>query len=69
MSQDPAFARFIVIQLVRWSGVAMVLVGLMIIVGKIDLPRIAGVVLAAAGLVEAMLMPLLLSRRWKTPPE
>ena len=61
--------RFIVIQLVRISGVAMVLLGLMVMTGRIDWPREAGFVLAAAGLFEALLAPLLLSRKWKTPSE
>jgi len=61
--------RFIVIQIVRISGVAMVLVGLLVMTGRIDLPREAGFVLAAAGLFEALLAPLLLSRKWKTPSE
>ena len=61
--------RFIVIQIVRLSGVAMVLVGLLVMTGRIDWPREAGLVLAAAGLFEALLAPLLLSRKWKTPPQ
>lgn len=61
--------RFIVIQIVRLSGVAMVLIGLLVMTGRIDLPREAGFVLAAVGLFEALLAPLLLSRKWKTPSE
>lgn len=61
--------RFIVIQIVRLSGVAMVLVGLLVMTGRIDWPREAGFVLATAGLFEALLAPLLLSRKWKTPSE
>lgn len=47
----------------------MVLVGLLVMTGRIDWPREAGFVLAAAGLFEALLAPLLLSRKWKTPSE
>ncbi len=61
--------RFIIIQLVRISGVALVLIGLLVMNGRINLPREAGFVLAAAGLFEAMLAPLLLARKWKTPPQ
>lgn len=61
--------RFIVIQIVRLGGVAMVVVGLLVMTGRIDWPREAGFVLAAAGLFEALLAPLLLSRKWKTPSE
>lgn len=71
MSDNDTLARnrFIVIQIVRLGGVAMVLVGLMVMTGKLDWPREAGFVLAAAGLLEALLAPLLLSRKWKTPSE
>ncbi len=61
--------RFIAIQLVRIGGVAMVLLGLLVMNGRIDWPREAGFVLAALGLFEALLAPLLLSRKWKTPAE
>ncbi|MEY4239139.1 MAG: hypothetical protein RL339_1740 [Pseudomonadota bacterium] len=71
MSDNDTLARnrFIVIQIVRLGGVAMVLVGLMVMTGKLDWPREAGFVLAAVGLLEALLAPLLLSRKWKTPSE
>jgi len=68
-SDQQARNRFIVIQIVRLSGVAMVLVGLLVMTGRIDWPREAGFALAAAGLFEALLAPLLLSRKWKTPAE
>ena len=61
--------RFIAIQFVRLGGVAMVLLGLLVMNGRIDWPREAGFVLAALGLFEALLAPLLLSRKWKTPAE
>ena len=61
--------RFIAIQLVRIGGVAMVLLGLLVMNGRIDWPREAGFVLAALGLFEALLAPLLLSRKWNPPAE
>lgn len=61
--------RFIAIQFVRLGGVAMVLLGLLVMNGRIDWPREVGFVLAALGLFEALLAPLLLSRKWKTPAE
>jgi type IV secretory pathway VirB2 component (pilin) len=61
--------RFIVIQIVRISGVAMVLLGLLVMTGRIDWPRELGYILAVVGMFEALLFPLLLSRRWKSPSE
>ena len=67
MSDDPARARFFVIQLLRLSGVAFVLLGLAILNGAIALPEIAGYALLAVGLGDALVAPILLARRWKTP--
>lgn len=64
---DPAKARWMIIQVVRLTGVAMVLFGILIMAGRIDLPKVAGTVLALVGLVEALVLPLVLARAWKTP--
>lgn len=69
MSGDPAKARFIVIQLARWCGVALVLLGMMAIDGKVALPSLAGYGFAIVGLAAAFVLPTLLARRWKTPPQ
>jgi hypothetical protein len=68
MNDDPAKARFFVIQALRLSGVVLVLVGLAIVNGAIALPEIVGYVLVAAGIGDAFIAPVLLARRWKTPP-
>jgi hypothetical protein len=68
MSADPAKARFIVIQVLRWSGLALVLFGLLIINRRIDLPEEAGYALFLVGLVDALIMPSVLARLWKSPP-
>lgn len=59
--------RFTIIQLVRLTGVAMVFAGLLAIAGRIGLPREAGYVLFVVGLFDAMLLPVLLTRNWKSP--
>lgn len=68
MNDDPARARFYAIQAMRWIGMALAVVGIMAIYGKIDLPREAGAALFLAGLACALIVPTLLARRWKTPP-
>jgi len=68
MADDPARTRFLVIQLVRWVGLAMVIAGLLAIDGRIALPREAGYGLFLAGLLEALILPTILARRWKSPP-
>lgn len=67
MSDDPAKAKFIALQALRWSGLALVLFGLLILNGKIGLPEIAGYVLFIIGLLDALVMPRVLARMWKTP--
>jgi hypothetical protein len=64
--KDPARARFFALILIRWTGVALVLIGMLINAGKIALPGIVGVVLVGFGLFDAFVMPVILARRWKT---
>ena len=64
--KDPARARFLALTLIRWTGVGLVLLGLLVNAGKIELPGIAGIILVAFGLFDAFVMPVILARRWKT---
>ena len=64
---DPAKARWMAIQMVRWTGLALFILGLLVYAKMIDLPIEAGWVLMAVGLLDALFMPSLLARRWKTP--
>lgn len=66
---DRARSRFIAIQAMRWIGLAMVIVALLIINRRIDLPKEAGYLLFLFGLFDALIMPIILARRWKSPPE
>jgi hypothetical protein len=61
--------RFVAIQAMRFMGAALVILGLLIINGMIDLPRIVGFVLAGVGIADALIMPLVLTKRWKSPLE
>lgn len=67
-NDDQARGRWAVIQAVRIAGVVMTVVGLFIVNGNIPAPEIAGYVLLAAGLVDVLLVPTLLARKWRTPP-
>lgn len=69
MSQpDPARTRFFILQAIRWSGVALVVIGLMIVQRRIDLPEEAGYALLLFGVIDTLFVPILLIRRWKSPP-
>lgn len=67
MNEDRAKQRFMILTMLRLTGVVMALFGLMIIAGKIDVPKLAGYVLFVIGLADTMLVPPLLARRWRTP--
>lgn len=70
--RDPAFARWLVMQVVRLLGVATVLVGVLHQAGRVafleGIPAWFGYVLIAVGMVETFYLPLLLARQWKSPP-
>ncbi|MCP5396258.1 MAG: hypothetical protein H6918_05940 [Sphingomonadaceae bacterium] len=72
MSNNPtpeelAKARFFTLGLVRLAGVAIVVLGMLVLQGTLDWPDPAGWVLLAVGLVDFFAMPLVLARRWRTP--
>lgn len=67
-SDDTAKRRFLTIQAMRWGGLALVVFALMIVNRRIDLPIAAGYVLFVVGIVDALVMPSVLARRWKSPP-
>lgn len=64
---DPARSRYMVIQIVRFTGVALTVLGVAVIAGKIDLPEVAGYALVVAGVIDAMVLPPILARKWRTP--
>lgn len=68
MNRDPAFARFMVMNAVRVTGVVLVLLGMLAVSDRIGLPREAGYVLLVVGVVEIFVMPQILARKWRTPP-
>ena len=67
-SEDQARGRFVIINVARLSGVIMVLLGLLILEGGLDVPEVVGWVFLPIGLFEVFVLPLILARRWRTPP-
>ena len=68
MNEDQARGRFIVLNVVRLTGAIMAAVGLTTVAGKLPLPVEVGYGLFAFGLFEALFMPAILARNWKSPP-
>lgn len=67
MTEDPARKRFFTIQAVRLAGVGCVVLGMLIASQRIALPAWVGYVLIANGLLDVLVIPTLLARRWRTP--
>lgn len=65
---DPARQRFIALQLIRASGAVFALLGLLIVARRVDMPMVAGYAFLAVGFVDLFIVPLLLAKRWKSPP-
>lgn len=68
-ADDLARNRWLAINAVRFAGVALVLLGILIVRGVIDLPIAVGYAFIPVGLVDVFLMPRLLARKWRTPPQ
>jgi len=70
MNHDPARARFFIIQAARLSGVVLTLLGMAIWRGDLVEPGgspVVGGVIIVAGLIDLVLVPKVLARRWRSP--
>jgi len=66
--------RFIALNLFRLSGIAIVMFGFLIMAQKFSFvagqkAKIMGAIIATVGLFQAMVVPRILGRAWRTPPE
>lgn len=62
---DDARMGFLILQVMRFSGVALAVFGLAVVAGKIALPQFVGVGLIMIGAVESLVVPAMLARNWK----
>jgi len=71
MNHDESLAkqRFFMLGMIRFASTALLVVGLLILAGKIDIPKPAGAAFAIFGLLELVLLPRFLASKWKTPGE
>ena len=61
--------RFLVINLCRITGAIMLVVGLAVIAREaFGLPKASGYLLFLVGMLDFLLVPVLLSKRWKSKP-
>ena len=69
MSEDPAQKRFFILQAIRFTGVGLAFLGAAIIAGKTALPPAVGYVFLAFGAIDAMILPIVVARIWKSKGE
>jgi hypothetical protein len=61
--------RFLVLNLVRITGAAMLVIGLAVIAREaFGLPKAAGYVLFLFGFIDFLVVPVFLAKRWKSTP-
>lgn len=62
--------RFLVINICRIMGAIMLVVGLAVIArSAFGLPKAAGYVLFLVGMIDFLMVPVFLSKRWKSTPK
>lgn len=59
--------RFVIMNVARLGGLALVLLGIAITQGVFDLPFALGAALALLGVVDFFVLPLVLARAWSRP--
>lgn len=64
--ENQARRRYILLNAMRFGGLAIVLLGIAISLGKFDLPPEAGLVVSIAGMLEFFFLPYYLARRWNS---
>nr|WP_315456411.1 hypothetical protein [uncultured Sphingorhabdus sp.] len=61
--------RFLVLNLCRLTGAVMLVIGLAVIAREaFGLPKAAGYLLFVVGMIDLILVPVLLAKRWKSKP-
>lgn len=70
-AEELARKRFMILNLVRLFSLAVVIIGVSNIAGKLlpDLAPTLGYILLVVGAVDFFLAPVLLKRMWRTPAE
>lgn len=67
--QDPARARWAMLQLIRLGGLLFILGGMVVLSDVVSGPPVLGIGLLLIGLFEFFFLPVMIARRWKSPPE
>ena len=63
--EDIARARVKRLTVVRFAGVALAMIGVAVMAGKIALPPLLGLLMVLAGVYYVLAFPAILIKRWK----
>jgi len=67
--EDLARSRFVVLTVLRASGVVLMLFGMGIMATRMIEPAdIVGALIFIAGMIDSLIVPRILTRKWRTPP-
>lgn len=70
IDEATARRRFITLAALRFGGVALAFIGISIIMKRwIEPADIIGTALMVVGAFDVIVLPVLLARRWRTPPQ
>lgn len=61
--------RLLIIGLTRLSGVVLFAVGVLVIKGVLDWPKMLGYFLVTIGIAETLIIPKILAKRWRSDRE
>jgi len=61
--------RFFILSAVRLASIALIAVGIAIVAEKLPIPKPAGVAFMIFGLLELVILPPFLARKWKSPQQ
>lgn len=66
--------RFIAINIFRLSGIAILMFGFLIMMQRFDFvsgqkAKVMGAIIASVGMFQTLVVPRILGRAWRTPPQ
>ncbi len=69
MNEDTARKRYFIMHLTRLGGAILAAYGMIGIAGKADMGPALAYALLIAGVIVFLIVPRMLAKRWRSPPE
>lgn len=68
-SDETTRNRWLAIQVARFAGIALILIGVLMHEGRFGGEKAVAYLLIGVGMIDVFVMPRLLARRWRSPRE